>query len=137
MIYDILIMIIKTMIIILLLIIYTVDIYTHTYLYTCIYVYVYIYVYTYDTNIPMKSFFQVNIPPFQSPSKIGTSGEHLGRGYDLTEASLEVPSFSVTARCKTKALTGQTPKALPCTQERRVRWPKMGRWVGFPKMGSS
>lgn len=37
--------------------------------------------------------------------------------YDLTERSLEVPSFSVTARCKTKALTGKTPKAIPCTQD--------------------
>lgn len=37
--------------------------------------------------------------------------------YDLTEGSLEVPSFSVTTRCKTKALTGQTPKAMPCTQD--------------------
>ena len=35
--------------------------------------------------------------------------------YELTEHSLELPSFSVTARCKTTA-TGAV-KAIPCTQD--------------------
>ena len=50
------------------------------------------------------------------------------RGYDLTERSLEVPSFSVTARCKTKALTGKTPKAIPCTQDRKGGSRKWKGW---------
>ena len=37
--------------------------------------------------------------------------------YDLTMHSLELPSFSVSARCKTRTKRGMTPKAIPCKED--------------------
>jgi hypothetical protein len=86
--------------------------------FTCLLEYVYMYklktyIYTYiHTYTLVKNFFCKFLSPSRSPVVFW-----FFPGYDLTEGSLEVPSFSVTTRCKTKVLTGQTPKAMPCTQE--------------------
>ena len=93
---------------------------SHIYVHICIYIwyiyiiiYIYIYIYTYiHTYTLVKNFFCKFLSPSRSPVVFW-----FFPGYDLTEGSWEVPSFSVTTRCKTKVLTGQTPKAMPCTQE--------------------
>jgi len=37
--------------------------------------------------------------------------------YDLSVYSLEVPSFSVSAKCKTKMMHGMKPRAISCTED--------------------